>query len=299
MNVTQQPAQNLHRLLAAEDKKKRDVARNASSRHSRFGTTIAVRLNSTKKAGVDRSGDNAGSSVSAGASERGSSSRPLVLHRQAAITQESGSILDITKHQKARKANKVDELTREDSLSFEARLVLQGFAREFVESCFNRAFGGFLSWCGAHVVVAFLSSLLKDIKSERPKITEKDHLRLLYTTKWLLEFFLNLRSKESIVGGHRKWNIRLVAEVTDRSWIVWVLRRMREAVEDKVCNFISKLIGGVPVVLLFLAQDVERIASGYRMSNTTPSLDRQHVFIGYLRSGSQRRRAAASATTNL
>ena len=146
MNVTQQPAQNLHRLLAAEDKKKRDVARNASSRHSRFGTTIAVRLNSTKKVGVDRSGDNAGSLVSAGASERGSSSRPLVLHRQAAITQESGSILDITKHQKARKANKVDELTREDSLSFEARLVLQGFAREFVESCFNRAFGGFLSW---------------------------------------------------------------------------------------------------------------------------------------------------------
>ena len=151
MNFTQQPAQNLHRLLAAEDKKKRDIARNASSRHSRFGTTIAVRLNPSKKAQGDRGGDNAESSAAAGTSERGSSSRPLVLHRQAAITQESGSILDIAKHQKARKANKVDELTREDSLSFEARLVLQGFAREFVESCFNCAFWC-LCWCGAHAV---------------------------------------------------------------------------------------------------------------------------------------------------
>lgn len=153
MKFTQQPAQNLHRLLAAEDKKKRDIARSASSRHSRFGTTIAVRLNPNKKAQVDRGGDNAESSAAAGASDRRSSSRPLVLHRQAAITQESGSILDISKHQKARKANKVDELTREDSLSYEARLVLQGFAREFVESCFNRVFGSFLSWCGSYTVL--------------------------------------------------------------------------------------------------------------------------------------------------
>lgn len=103
--------------------------------------------------------------------------------------------------------------------------------------------------------VAFLSSLLKDIKSERPKITEKDHLRLLYTTKWLLEFFLNLRSKENIAEGQRRWNLGLVAEVTDRSWIIWVLKRMREAMEEKVgCisvlifYVLSKLIGGVFVV---------------------------------------------------
>lgn len=100
--------------------------------------------------------------------------------------------------------------------------------------------------------VAFLSSLLKDIKSERPKITEKDHLRLSYTTKWLLEFFLSLRSKESIVDGRRRWNLGLVAVVTDRSWIIWVLKRMREAMEEKVCSIsflifciLSKLIGGV------------------------------------------------------
>lgn len=70
----------------------------------------------------------------------GSGSRPLVLHRQAAITHESGSILDISKRSKARKSNKVDELAREDNLSVEAKVVLQGFARELVDSTFNRLY---------------------------------------------------------------------------------------------------------------------------------------------------------------
>lgn len=30
------------------------------------------------------------------------------------------------------------------------------------------------------------------------------------------------------------WDYGLVAEVTERSWIVWILKRMREAVESKV-----------------------------------------------------------------
>ena len=76
---------------------------------------------------------------------------------------------------------------------------------------------------------------MKDIKSERPKITEKDNLRLLYVTKWFLEFFLAMRSKEQQEKlPQNRWNFGLIAEVTERSWIVWVLKRMREAVEDKV-----------------------------------------------------------------
>lgn len=83
---------------------------------------------------------------------------------------------------------------------------------------------------------AFLSALLKDIKSERPKITEKDNLRLLFVTKWFLEFFLGYRvrlkaGKESAEG---QGGFGLIAEVIERGWIVWVLKRMREAVEDKV-----------------------------------------------------------------
>jgi replication fork protection complex subunit Tof1/Swi1 len=89
-------------------------------------------------------------------------------------------------------------------------------------------------------VTAFLASILKDIRSERPKIVEKDHIRLLYVTKWFLDFFLTLReiakqpnSTESLAT----WGFGLVAEVTERQWIVWVLRRMRGAVEEKVCSF--------------------------------------------------------------
>ena len=80
-------------------------------------------------------------------------------------------------------------------------------------------------------IIALLSSLLKDIKAERPKVTEKDNLRLLFVTKWFLEFFLCLRTTDK----SRTWNFGLIAEVTERSWIVWVLRRMREAVNEKVC----------------------------------------------------------------
>lgn len=32
----------------------------------------------------------------------------------------------------------------------------------------------------------------------------------------------------------QKWDFGLVAEVTERSWIIWILKRMREAVEEKV-----------------------------------------------------------------
>jgi replication fork protection complex subunit TIMELESS/Tof1/Swi1 len=31
-----------------------------------------------------------------------------------------------------------------------------------------------------------------------------------------------------------KWGLALIAEVTERGWIVWVLKHMREAVEEKV-----------------------------------------------------------------
>jgi replication fork protection complex subunit Tof1/Swi1 len=84
--------------------------------------------------------------------------------------------------------------------------------------------------------IAFLASLLKDIKSERPKITEKDHLRLLFVTKWFLEFFLLAITKSK--EGQSGWSptFSMVGEVVDRSWIVWILRRMRGALDEKVCR---------------------------------------------------------------
>ncbi|TFK32404.1 timeless protein-domain-containing protein [Crucibulum laeve] len=213
IDQSKQPAENLHRLLAAEDRTKQDIARKATSRHSRFGTTISVKLNPNKKRPTND--DDKGNEAD---SEPSSSSKSFVLHRQQAITRESGSIMDMTKRQKSKKGNTVDELAREDNLSMEARVILQNLATEFIEACFN----------------PFLSGLLKDIKSERAKITEKDNLRLLFMTKWFLNFFLSMRMKEQSKGGvEDKWSFGLIAEVTDRAWIVWVLKRMREAVEEK------------------------------------------------------------------
>jgi len=83
---------------------------------------------------------------------------------------------------------------------------------------------------------AFLASLLKDIKSERPKITEKDNLRLLFVTKWFLEYFLAVRAQEKGASAPEPWAFGLVGEVIERSWIVWVLKRMNSAVEEKVVS---------------------------------------------------------------
>ncbi|KAG1774500.1 hypothetical protein EV702DRAFT_1047664 [Suillus placidus] len=77
--------------------------------------------------------------------------RPLVFHRQAAITRESGIVLDFAKHSKAHKSNKIDELALEVNLSVEAKIVLQSFALLAILSA------------------AFLCSLLKDIKPEHLK----------------------------------------------------------------------------------------------------------------------------------
>lgn len=88
-----------------------------------------------------------------------------------------------------------------------------------------------------HVHTAFLATVLKDIRSERAKITEKDNLRLLFVTKWFLDFFLSRRTQaKNAKSGEdlQKHGFGLVAEVLERHWIIWVLRRMREAVDDKV-----------------------------------------------------------------
>lgn len=59
-------------------------------------------------------------------------------------------------------------------------------------------------------------------------------------TKWFLEFFLESRTRSlskanpNAANTVMTWEFGLVAEVIERGWIVWVLKRMREAVEEKV-----------------------------------------------------------------
>lgn len=140
------------------------------------------------------------------------------------------------KKRRTKKGKTIDALAREDILFLESRRILQDLAKNFVTSCFS---------CApplnqpelirlTRLLAAFLSSLLKDIKSERAKIAEKDNLRLLFITKWFLEFFLQARTKDKALEKGNSWDFGLVAEVMDREWIAWVLKRMREALDAKV-----------------------------------------------------------------
>lgn len=164
--------------------------------------------------------------------------KPYVLHRQKAITTDTGEMFDAEKKQRTKKGKTIDALAREDTLSLGSRRNLQDLAKNFVKSCFSRKLPSpthcELIRLTELVSAAFLSSLLKDIKSERPKITEKDNLRLLFVTKWFLEFFLQAQAKEKALKKESSWDLAFVAEVTDRAWIAWVLRRMREALDAKV-----------------------------------------------------------------
>ncbi|KAH9851033.1 timeless-domain-containing protein [Lenzites betulinus] len=218
---TKQSTKALQSLLAVEDQRKRELLRKATSRHSRFGTTISVMLNPKKSKLPQEEGNNNNVPVELDA---GGSSRAYVLHKQQALNKAAGSALDMVRAKKHRATpgKKVDELGRDDNLSLDARVVLQNLARTFIESCFNRD--------SRHFYAALVASLLKDIKAERPKITEKDHLRLLFLTKWFLEFFLCERACQT---NETRWKFGLIAEVVNRGWIVWVLRRMREAHDDK------------------------------------------------------------------
>ena len=72
-------------------------------------------------------------------SSSSSSSQPFVLHRQQALSNESGAVIDLVKRQNKQKGKKEDEVARNDNLTPEARTALRGLARTFIESCFNRA----------------------------------------------------------------------------------------------------------------------------------------------------------------
>jgi replication fork protection complex subunit Tof1/Swi1 len=63
----------------------------------------------------------------------------LLLHRQQGIKDEAGTILDLKKRKRFFKANKVDELGFQDNLDVNAKTILQGTAKTFIQACFNCA----------------------------------------------------------------------------------------------------------------------------------------------------------------
>lgn len=99
---SQAPIENLTKLLEAEKRQKSQQSRSGMTRHSRFGTTVAVRAVSKGKCpGISRSlyiqGD-----------------QRLVLHKQNAITVDAGKMLDEVKRKRAGRVLKVvSSLVRE------------------------------------------------------------------------------------------------------------------------------------------------------------------------------------------
>lgn len=106
------------------------------------------------------------------------------------------------------------------------------------------------------LIAAFFSSLIKDIRAERSKVTEKDNLRLLFLSKFFIQFFLAMRERDigqssastaekSGEGGGQDGEQKksdeekmtlgysLVLEVVQRGWAGWILKRMREAADMK------------------------------------------------------------------
>ncbi|KAJ3893201.1 timeless protein-domain-containing protein [Lentinula edodes] len=276
MDQSKRPADDLHRLLAQEERSKRHSSRQAPTRHSRFGTTIAVKLNPNRKQAQANTDTNTDAS---GALDLSSSkkSQTFVIHRQEGITGETGALWDKSKRQKAWKGHKVDELASYETLSIEAMKVLQAFASDFLEECFN----------------SFLSILLKDIRSEKAKITEKDNLRLLYVTKWFLDFFLSRRAFASKEKGtkltapnedldEQKYGFGLVAEVLERPWIIWVLKRMREAVDEKPKAW-TELQAGIECLtqLLLLIDSMSSVdISDPTLSEAAEVLQQQLIYSG-------------------
>jgi len=124
--------------------------------------------------------------------------------------------------------------------------------------------------------LAFVSALLKDIRLERARVTEKDKLRLLFVTKFFLEYFLTLRAQDQPPQSDKNsakesenWPFGMIAEVIERDWIVWVLKRMREAVDEKVVILCFLVFPLTQVYAFLVAQTMDGATSRHRMSNST------------------------------
>lgn len=126
----QRSQSTLSQLLAAESKLHVENKRTASSRHSRFGTTIAVTLN-PNKVRANGGGD------AEDHMESDTNAQKIILHRQQGIKDQAGTVLDLKKRRKFLKANKEDELGLQDNLDVDAKTVLQGTAKTFIQACFN------------------------------------------------------------------------------------------------------------------------------------------------------------------
>lgn len=175
----------------------------------------------------------------------------IVMHKQAAVASamtNPGKVIDQDKRIKAnRNVPTTNELSKPVDLRPEALTVLQAVAMSFLESSFNRKPWSPVSRNKVYqanilpflnLSLAFLSSLLSDIRMQRAKIKEVDNTRFLFLSRFFLEYFLHLyayeRSQDIDPTAEEAHDFDLIAEMTEPASIALVCIRMTNALKEQV-----------------------------------------------------------------
>ncbi|KAJ7439501.1 timeless protein-domain-containing protein [Mycena latifolia] len=179
-------------------------------------------------------------------SARASSSSKALVH----TTAPTPLLLDAAKKPVRVRAAPAAEAALADDLTPEARKVLRDFARALLkEGAFN----------------AFLTGLLKDIRMERSWATgDRVGLWVLAVVRWTTTFFL-VDGKDDKNGKDKgtKREFGRVAAAAESGFVSWVLRRMREAAEEKPKGWATLHVGmGCLTQILLLLDAILASSSG-------------------------------------
>lgn len=132
-------------------------------------------------------------------------SNKYILHKQKAISNSAGRVIDSLKRRRALHPShkkQRDELGRGTDYSVEAMLALQEYATECL-AVFDGKSNPEEIYFGTGIdlsIIAFFSSILRDIRLSRSKIRETDNLRALYLSRFFMEYLLAQRSKPGNVA---------------------------------------------------------------------------------------------------
>ncbi|KAJ7764630.1 timeless protein-domain-containing protein [Mycena maculata] len=158
-------------------------------------------------------------------------------------------LLDAGKRSVRTRAVPAAEAALADDLTPEARNVLRGFARALLkEGAFN----------------AFLGGLLKDIRMERSWATgDRVGVWLLAVVRWTTSFFLLDGSKDAKDAKGKRREFGRVGAAAESGFVAWVLRRMREAAEEKPKGWTTLHTGmGCLTQILLLLDAISTPSSG-------------------------------------
>ncbi|KAJ6588221.1 timeless protein-domain-containing protein [Mycena capillaripes] len=183
-------------------------------------------------------------------------------------TAPTALLLDAGKRAVRTRAAPAAEAALADDLTPEARTVLRDFARALLkEGAFN----------------AFLTGLLKDIRMERSWATgDRIGMWVLAVVRWTTSFFL-LDSKDSTDDKGKKREFGHVGAAAESGFVSWVLRRMREATEEKPKGWTTLYAGmGCLTQILMLLDAISASTSEADEADAeaTQTLTQQLIYAG-------------------